>query len=542
MAKQYHLSADEQYRYASIMNASALLLYPDPQHYNPNHEAPFPQTPFLPGDGVRSESVFWNGAGDPETVGLPSNEYAYRDAEEFKEQLTLPALSISGDAAYQVFQKLKGIVAPDEWRGGFNLTYRVGPGLINNLKVRVVVNSELENRTIHNVVATLKGNEEPDRYVIVGSQRDSLSHGAVDSISGHAVFLELAKVLGKMVHIGWKPRRSIVFCSWGAEEYNLAGSTEWVEDNLKLLQARAVAYININQVVLGNETLSVTASPMLYQIVFNATKEVSLPSVHEDQRKEDMNSVYDRWLVSTPIMRNQSTMVVTPTLLKELTPQQDTDKLMYKDRHHFRHEEPSEPGTILQTYLESSLQQIRPLIRRPGMHSSFTSFMTIAGIPFVDLGFVSMFHLDDKNWHDKEDSAKSFPVQPYVLLHTQYDTLESIEEFVDPEFLHHRLAGQLYGQIIQELTDTVFLPFNLLHYCQLLKDFQVKTQQLYNAIVLNDQSISDSMFLDLSKYFRGQVSKVKFALFSEYLNQAIQSLTEKSILFHEQQDKVDTSE
>ncbi len=28
---------------------------------------------------------------------------------------------------------------------------------------------------------------------------------------------------------GWRPRRSIVFCSWGAEEYALIGSREWVE-------------------------------------------------------------------------------------------------------------------------------------------------------------------------------------------------------------------------------------------------------------------------------------------------------------------------
>ena len=29
--------------------------------------------------------------------------------------------------------------------------------------------------------------------------------------------------------LGWRPRRTIVFCSWGAEEYGLIGSTEWVE-------------------------------------------------------------------------------------------------------------------------------------------------------------------------------------------------------------------------------------------------------------------------------------------------------------------------
>ena len=29
--------------------------------------------------------------------------------------------------------------------------------------------------------------------------------------------------------LGWRPRRSIVLCSWGGEEYGLLGSTEWVE-------------------------------------------------------------------------------------------------------------------------------------------------------------------------------------------------------------------------------------------------------------------------------------------------------------------------
>lgn len=27
----------------------------------------------------------------------------------------------------------------------------------------------------------------------------------------------------------WRPRRSIMFCSWGAEEYGLIGSSEWAE-------------------------------------------------------------------------------------------------------------------------------------------------------------------------------------------------------------------------------------------------------------------------------------------------------------------------
>lgn len=29
--------------------------------------------------------------------------------------------------------------------------------------------------------------------------------------------------------VGWRPGRSIVVCSWDAEEYGLIGSTEWVQ-------------------------------------------------------------------------------------------------------------------------------------------------------------------------------------------------------------------------------------------------------------------------------------------------------------------------
>lgn len=51
------------------MNASALLLYPDPQDYNPTNGPTYPSSVWLPTDGVRGDSIFWNGAGDPETFG-----------------------------------------------------------------------------------------------------------------------------------------------------------------------------------------------------------------------------------------------------------------------------------------------------------------------------------------------------------------------------------------------------------------------------------------------------------------------------------------
>ena len=42
-----------------------------------------------------------------------------------------------------------------------------------------------------------------------------------------------------------------MFCSWGAEEYGLVGSTEWVQHRRQQLAARAVAYLNVDLTING---------------------------------------------------------------------------------------------------------------------------------------------------------------------------------------------------------------------------------------------------------------------------------------------------
>ncbi len=68
-----------------------------------------------------------------------------------------------------------------------------------------------------------------DRLVILGSHRDAWSHGAIDPGGGNAVMLEMSRVVGELLKEGWRPRRTLIFASWGAEEFGLIGSTEWVE-------------------------------------------------------------------------------------------------------------------------------------------------------------------------------------------------------------------------------------------------------------------------------------------------------------------------
>jgi Zn-dependent M28 family amino/carboxypeptidase len=45
-----------------------------------------------------------------------------------------------------------------------------------------------------------------------------------------------------MLTYGWRPLRTIEFVSWDAEEYNLIGSTEYVEKEVDDLRANAFAY------------------------------------------------------------------------------------------------------------------------------------------------------------------------------------------------------------------------------------------------------------------------------------------------------------
>jgi N-acetylated-alpha-linked acidic dipeptidase len=143
-----------------------------------------------------------------------------------------------------------------------------------------------EVRKIWNVISRIDGDEEKDRWVIMGNHRDAWTFGAVDPNSGTTAMLEAARGFGALLKKGWKPRRSIVLCSWDGEEYGLLGSTEWAEDNAAELKEKAVAYLNVDSAVSGSN-FGAASVPSMWKLIRAATRDVNDP--------KSGHSVYEQW-------------------------------------------------------------------------------------------------------------------------------------------------------------------------------------------------------------------------------------------------------
>ncbi|KAG4217166.1 hypothetical protein PC116_g34353, partial [Phytophthora cactorum] len=71
--------------------------------------------------------------------------------------------------------------------------------------------------------------------------------------------------------------------SWDAEEYNLIGSTEFVEQNLETLQKNAFAYINLDTAISGQE-FHAAASPMFRKVIYKVIDRVFDPILNATLR------------------------------------------------------------------------------------------------------------------------------------------------------------------------------------------------------------------------------------------------------------------
>uniref|UniRef100_A0A8C6PQK7 Aminopeptidase NAALADL1 n=1 Tax=Nothobranchius furzeri TaxID=105023 RepID=A0A8C6PQK7_NOTFU len=266
-------------RGAKAINAApygiiGVLVYTDPLDINDglmsDVNETYPHSWYLPPSGVERGS-FGSQFGDKLTPYLAAK------GNNIPGLPPIPIQPIGFKDAYTLICELGGDAAPQDWQGGFNCTYNFGAPGFKPTSLDIFNHGKIVNSS--NVMGVIRGSVEPDRYVIYGNHRDSWVHGAIDPSSGTSVMLEITRVLGGMVKRGkWRPRRSIIFGSWGAEEFGLIGSTEYAE-----------VIINIPFPFAANATLRASGMPSVQNVIFKASKQVSAPGL-------DSTSVYENWI------------------------------------------------------------------------------------------------------------------------------------------------------------------------------------------------------------------------------------------------------
>ncbi|MFZ0744786.1 MAG: M28 family metallopeptidase [Terracidiphilus sp.] len=261
---------------AEQRGAVGVLLYSDPQDDGYFKGDPYPNGPWRPATGVQRGSVqyLFKYPGDPETPGVASTPDLPDSARINPEgnQPHIISIPISYHDAAPILEAMKGPGVPQAWQGALPFRYHLGAGGVH---VHLVSQQDYQRRIIWDVIGKIKGSEFPDEWVINGNHRDAWVYGAVDPNSGTAAMLEAVHGIGALLKQGWRPKRTMIFCSWDAEEEGLIGSTEWVEQQAQNLD-HAVAYFNTDVGVSGPD-FSAAAVPSLKQFVRDITQSVPSP-------------------------------------------------------------------------------------------------------------------------------------------------------------------------------------------------------------------------------------------------------------------------
>src|SRR2546426_558275 len=320
--------------------AIGLIIYSDPAEDGYMQGDVYPKGPWRPDSSAQRGSVeyLFIYPGDPLTPGLPALAGTPRIRKE--EAVNLPHIPVQpisyGDARH-LLQPLRGPLRPKGFQGGLPFPYHVGG--TNNVRVRLRTDIEFVTKTIWDVISHIDGTVQKDRWVVLGNHRDAWVFGAVDPNSGTTAMIELGRGFGQLLKSGWKPRRSIVLCSWDAEEEGLIGSTEWAEEKASELQEKAVAYLNVDVAVSG-PNFSASSVPSMWKLIRSAAQEVRDPKTSK--------SVYEAW--------------------RDRLHESLTESELYDASGNEKAQEPPRAGAL-------------------GSGSDYTPFLQHLGVPSLDMGF-----------------------------------------------------------------------------------------------------------------------------------------------------------
>ncbi len=261
---------------AEQRGVAGVLIYSDPYDDGYFQGDVYPKGPYRPDSAVQRGSVqyLFRYPGDATTPGVastPELPNAQRlPLDKVANMPTIPSMPLSYKDARPILEHLSGPGVPHGWQGALPFAYHMGGD--GSVRVHLAQKMEYAERTIWDVIGRIPGTDGGDDWVVAGNHRDAWAYGAVDPNSGTAAMLEAVHGLGALLKAGWKPKRSIYFGSWDAEEEGLIGSTEWVEDHARQME-HAVAYFNTDMAVSGPD-FEASAVPSLKQFVRDVALEV----------------------------------------------------------------------------------------------------------------------------------------------------------------------------------------------------------------------------------------------------------------------------
>ena len=263
---------------AHEQGAIGCIMYSDPKDDGYVVGDVYPVGPYRNEFGIQRGSVLDMPArpGDALTPGYAATKDAERlSINEASTIMKIPVMPISYADALPLLKAIKGPVVPDSWKGGLPITYHIGPG---PAKVNLHLEFDWSLRTAYNPVGRMKGSVYPDEWIMRGNHHDGWGHGASDPISGMVSLMEEARAIGELTKTGWRPKRTLIYAGWDAEEPGLLGSTEWVEYNLNDIREKMVVYINTDGTGVGY--LSMGGSHSLEKFVNEVIRDVDDP-VHD---------------------------------------------------------------------------------------------------------------------------------------------------------------------------------------------------------------------------------------------------------------------
>lgn len=272
-------------REAEKHGAIALLIYSDPQDDGYDVGDVYPDGPMRNANGVQRGSIL-NPDGDPSTPGYGSSAGAPRLSPDRMQISHIPVVPIGYGNASELLKYVRGHDVPRGWQGGLSFRYHVGPGPV---RARVAVTDDRATKPLKQIFDTfgiVRGSEFPNELVIIGGHRDGWGPGTADNVSGTVSVLEAARAVAEEVKAGVRPKRTIVFATWDAEEWGLIGSTEFVEDDSLRLSREAVAYFNQDVAAQGSR-FGGGGSPALRPMLRDIARGVPDPN--------GKGSVYAEW-------------------------------------------------------------------------------------------------------------------------------------------------------------------------------------------------------------------------------------------------------